>query len=122
MTVSINRPNYLTKEQIAALSDTGNVIAAHTWDHHRVTKYTGDDWNTQLIKPKQNWKKSQKICDVFCISFGLWNKEVIPEVKKSGYQMAYILSAKRDPLYTIRRMIVSGTWTTEGMMNATESL
>jgi peptidoglycan/xylan/chitin deacetylase (PgdA/CDA1 family) len=25
MTVSINRPNYLTKEQIAALSDTGNV-------------------------------------------------------------------------------------------------
>jgi hypothetical protein len=38
--------------------------------------------------------------------------------------MAYILSAKRDsidPLYTIRRMIVSGTWTTEGMMNATES-
>jgi hypothetical protein len=32
MTVSINRPNYLTKEQIAALSDT--VIAAHTWDHH----------------------------------------------------------------------------------------
>jgi peptidoglycan/xylan/chitin deacetylase (PgdA/CDA1 family) len=25
MTVLINRPNYLTKEQIAALSDTGNV-------------------------------------------------------------------------------------------------
>jgi hypothetical protein len=36
--------------------------------------------------------------------------------------MAYILSKKRDrSLYTIRRMIVSGTWTTEGMMNATES-
>jgi hypothetical protein len=37
--------------------------------------------------------------------------------------MAYILSAKeiRSILYTIRRMIVSGTWTTEGMMNATES-
>jgi peptidoglycan/xylan/chitin deacetylase (PgdA/CDA1 family) len=46
----INRPNYLTKEQIAALSDTGNVIAAHTWDHHRVTKYTGDDWNTIILK------------------------------------------------------------------------
>jgi peptidoglycan/xylan/chitin deacetylase (PgdA/CDA1 family) len=69
MTVSINRPNYLTKEQIAALSDTGNVIAAHTWDHHRVTKYTGDDWNTQLVKPKENWKKFRKTRDVFCISF-----------------------------------------------------
>jgi peptidoglycan/xylan/chitin deacetylase (PgdA/CDA1 family) len=57
MTVSINRPNYLTKEQIA-ISD-GNVIAAHTWDHHRVTKYTGDDWNT-INKRRQNWKKSQE--------------------------------------------------------------
>jgi peptidoglycan/xylan/chitin deacetylase (PgdA/CDA1 family) len=35
MTVSINRPNYFIKEQIKELSDTGNVIAAHTWDHHR---------------------------------------------------------------------------------------
>jgi hypothetical protein len=35
--------------------------------------------------------------------------------------MAYTVSQKRFDLYTIRRMIVSGTWTTEGMMNATES-
>jgi hypothetical protein len=37
--------------------------------------------------------------------------------------MAYTVSQRDsiDPLYTIRRMIVSGTWTTEGMMNATES-
>jgi hypothetical protein len=34
--------------------------------------------------------------------------------------MAYTVS-QSIPLYTIRRMIVSGTWTTEGMMNATES-
>jgi peptidoglycan/xylan/chitin deacetylase (PgdA/CDA1 family) len=122
MTVSINRPNYLTKEQIAALSDTGNVIAAHTWDHHRVTKYTGDDWNTQLIKPKAKLEEiTGRPVTYFAYPFGLWNKEVIP-VKKSGYQ-TYTVSQKRfdRPLYTIRRMIVSGTWTTEGMMNATES-
>jgi hypothetical protein len=37
--------------------------------------------------------------------------------------MAYILSAKRDSIdpHTPSDMIVSGTWTTEGMMNATES-
>jgi peptidoglycan/xylan/chitin deacetylase (PgdA/CDA1 family) len=125
MTVSINRPNYLTKEQIAALSDTGHVIAAHTWDHHRVTKYTGEDWNTQLVKPKAKLEEIiGKPVTYFAYPFGLWNKEAIPEVKKSGYQMAFILSTKRDsidPLYTIRRMIVSGTWTTEGMMNSTES-
>jgi peptidoglycan/xylan/chitin deacetylase (PgdA/CDA1 family) len=53
MTVSINRDNYLTKDEIKNLSDSGHVIAAHTWDHHMVTKYTGDDWNTQLVKPKK---------------------------------------------------------------------
>jgi peptidoglycan/xylan/chitin deacetylase (PgdA/CDA1 family) len=78
MTVSINRPNYLTKEQIAALSDTGNVIAAHTWDHHRVTKYTGDDWNTQLIKPKAKLEEiTGRPVTYFAYPFGLWNKEVI---------------------------------------------
>ncbi|WP_016990598.1 polysaccharide deacetylase family protein [Flavobacterium sp. ACAM 123] len=125
MTVSINRPNYLTKEQIASLSKTGHVIAAHTWDHHRVTKYTGDDWSTQLVKPKAKLEEiTGKPVSYFAYPFGLWNKEAIPEIKKSGYQMAYILSTKRDsidPLYTIRRMIVSGTWTTERMMKSTES-
>jgi peptidoglycan/xylan/chitin deacetylase (PgdA/CDA1 family) len=125
MTVSINRPNYLTKEQIAALSNTGHVIAAHTWDHHMVTKYSGEDWNTQLVKPKAKLEEIiAKPVTYFAYPFGLWNKEAIPEIKKSGYQMAFILSTKRDsidPLYTVRRMIVSGTWTTEGMMKSTES-
>jgi peptidoglycan/xylan/chitin deacetylase (PgdA/CDA1 family) len=68
MTVSINRPNYLTKEQIAALSDTGNVIAAHTWDHHRVTKYTDDEHAINKTKGKTR-RNHRKTCDVFCISF-----------------------------------------------------
>jgi peptidoglycan/xylan/chitin deacetylase (PgdA/CDA1 family) len=125
MTVSINRPNYLTKDEIKNLSDSGHVIAAHTWDHHMVTKYTGDDWNTQLVKPK---KKLEDIIGrpvtYFAYPFGLWNKEAITKVKESGYQMAFILSAKRDsidPLYTIRRIIVSGTSSSEGMIRSMES-
>ena len=125
MTVSINRPNYLTKDQIKDLSDTGNVIAAHTWDHHMVTKYTGDDWNTQLVKPKKKLEEIiGKPVSYFAYPFGLWNKEAIPEIKKNGYQMAYILSTKRDstePLYTLRRIIVSGTWSTPGMLKSIHS-
>ena len=125
MTVSINRPGYMSKEQIKKLSDDGHVIAAHTWDHHMVTKYSGDDWNTQLVKPKAKLEDiiGKPVTD-FAYPFGLWNTAAIPELKKSGYKMAYILSTKRDsidPLYTIRRMIVSGTWTTERMMKSTES-
>jgi peptidoglycan/xylan/chitin deacetylase (PgdA/CDA1 family) len=125
MTVSINRPNYLTSDQIKNLSDSGNVIAAHTWDHHMVTKYAGDDWNIQLVKPKKKLKDiSGKTVDYFAYPFGLWNKEAITQVKQSGYQMAFILSTKRDsvePLYTIRRIIVSGTWSTAGVMRSIES-
>ena len=113
MTVSINRPGYMSKEQIKKLSDDGHVIAAHTWDHHMVTKYSGDDWNTQLVKPKAKLEDiiGKPVTD-FAYPFGLWNTAAIPELKKSGYKMAYILSTKRDPvdpLYTIRRIIVSGT-------------
>ncbi|SDW13791.1 polysaccharide deacetylase family protein [Flavobacterium degerlachei] len=125
MTVSINRPNYLTAEEIKKLSDDGHVVGAHTWDHHMVTKYSGDDWNTQLVKPKKKLEDIiGKPVTYFAYPFGLWNKEAIPKVKESGYEMAFILSTKRDsidPLYTIRRMIVSGTWNTEGMMRSTES-
>lgn len=125
MTVSINRPGYMSKEEIKSLADDGHVVAAHTWDHHMVTKYSGEDWNTQLVKPKAKLEEiiGKPLTD-FAYPFGLWNTAAIPELKKSGYKMAYILSTKRDsidPLYTVRRMIVSGTWTTERMMKSTES-
>ncbi|RYJ53216.1 polysaccharide deacetylase family protein [Flavobacterium petrolei] len=125
MTVSINRPGYMSKEQIKSLSDDGHVVGAHTWDHHMVTKYAGDDWNTQLVKPKAKLEDiiGKPVTD-FAYPFGLWNTAAIPEIKKSGYEMAYILSTKRDPvdpLYTIRRIIVSGTWSTEGMMKSINS-
>ncbi|GGA68061.1 deacetylase [Flavobacterium palustre] len=125
MTVSINRPNYLSATEIKALSDSGHTIAAHTWDHHMVTKYTGEDWETQLVKPKAKLEATTgKPINYFAYPFGLWNKEAIPEIKKSGYKMAFILSTKRDsidPLYTVRRMIVSGNWTSERMMEAMEA-
>ena len=125
MTVSINRPGYMSKEQIKSLSDDGHVVGAHTWDHHMVTKYAGDDWNTQLVKPKAKLEEiiGKPVKD-FAYPFGLWNTAAIPEIKKSGYEMAYILATKRDPvdpLYTIRRIIVSGTWSTEGMMKSIKS-
>jgi hypothetical protein len=60
----------------------------------------------------------------FAYPFGLWNKAAIPELKSRGYQLAFILSTKRDstePLHTIRRMIVPGTWSTQGMFTAMRS-
>ena len=125
MTVSMNRPRYMSKDQIKSLSNNGHVIAAHTWDHHMVTKYKGEDWDTQLAKPKKKLEEiTGKQVQYFAYPFGLWNQAAIPELKSKGYQLGFILSTKRDsidPLYTIRRMIVAGQWSTLGMMKSMES-
>jgi len=52
MTVAINKPHYMATSQIKELSNLGHTIAAHTWDHHMVTKFSESDWEIQLIKPK----------------------------------------------------------------------
>jgi hypothetical protein len=72
---------------------------------------------------RPNWKMYRKPVTYFAYPFGLWNKEAIPEVKERIPNGIYPFGPKRfsDP-FTIRRMIVSGTWTTEGMMNSTEPL
>lgn len=122
MTISINRPRYMSKEQIKNLADSGHSVEAHTWDHHMVTKYVGADWDTQLVKPKRQIQDiTGKPVKYFAYPFGIWNQAAIPEIKNRGYDLAFILSSKRDstqPLYTIRRMIVPGTWSTPGMMKA----
>ncbi|MEO7119698.1 MAG: polysaccharide deacetylase family protein [Ginsengibacter sp.] len=122
MTISINRPRYMTTEQLKQLSDDGNAVEAHTWDHHMVTKYKGNDFDIQFVKPKKRVEDiTGKSAEYFAYPFGIWSLAVVPELKKAGYKMAFILSSKRDstePLYTIRRMIVPGQWSTLGMLKA----
>ncbi len=122
MTISINRPRYMKEAEIKNLSDSGHNISSHTWDHHMVTKYTGADWDSQLVKPKLRLEKiTGRPVEYFAYPFGLWNKEAISQLKTRGYKLAFILSTTRDstePLHTVRRMIVPGTWSTPGMMKA----
>ena len=115
----------MSKEELKQLSDNGHSIQAHTWDHHMVTKYAGEDWVTQFVKPKKLLEDiAGKPVQYFAYPFGLWNKEAIPELKNAGFKMAFILSTKRDsiePLFTVRRMIVPGTWSPQGMLKAMKS-
>ena len=138
MTISIGRPNYMSKEQIKQLADEGHAVVSHTWDHHRVDRYKFEntieergikkvvnDWDQQLLKTKKDIEAitGKPVLD-FAYPFGIWNKEGIPEIKKRGYRMAFQLSTKRDslePLFTVRRMIVSPEWTAEGMIRVMKS-
>ena len=125
MTISIGRPRYMSKEQIKQLADDGNVIAAHTWDHHMVTKYNDSDWNKQLTESKLKLETiTGKPVDYFAYPFGLWNQAAFQPLQQRGIKMAFQLSTKMDttqPLYTVRRMIVPGTWSTSGFMKAMKS-
>ena len=120
MTVTMNRPGYMTKEQIKGLSDEGNEIASHTWNHQNVKKYVDADWAVQVDKPnKQLEAITGKPVKYFAFPFGLWNEQAIPELKKRGIKASFQLVGKRDstePLYTIRRMIVPGEWNNERIM------
>ena len=126
MTVSIGRKgkfvNYMNKEQIKQLSDEGNVIGSHTYDHKNFKKYAGKDWEEQLDKPTKKLEEiTGKKMTEFAYPFGLWNAEGIPELKKRGFRMAYQLSTKRDendPLFTIRRIIASGYWSPKTLSNS----
>ena len=114
MTVSLGKTHYMSREQVKLLSDEGNVIGSHTWDHHNVKKYQGNDWTVQIDKPTRQLEAiTGKPIRYFAYPFGLWNKEAIPELKKRNFLAAFQLNEKRDdqdPLYTIRRIIVPGSW------------
>jgi peptidoglycan/xylan/chitin deacetylase (PgdA/CDA1 family) len=114
MTIATGKPKYISREQIKALSDDGHIIGCHTWDHHDVRKYTEEDWVKQAVETKQKLEEiTGKPVDYFAYPFGAWNKEAIPHLKKVGYKAAFQLTQKRDstePLYTIRRMLASGTY------------
>lgn len=122
MTVSLGKPNYMSREQVKELSDAGHVIGSHTYDHQNVKKYKAEDWITQVEKPTKTLKEiTGKDIKYFAYPFGLWNKEAIPELKKRGFTSAFILAEKRDendPLFTIRRIIPSGYWSTRTLHNS----
>jgi len=122
MTVAIGRRGkqpYMDKTQIKDLSDRGHAIGAHTWDHHNVKKYQGDDWRIQVEEPKAKLEAIiGKPIKYFAYPFGLWNKQALPEIQKRGYVAAFTLADKRDdtmPLFTIRRIIAGGQWKAKTM-------
>lgn len=126
MTVSIGKKgkfvDYMSADQIKQLSDEGNVIGSHTYDHKNFKKYAGKDWEEQLDKPTKKLEEiTGKKMTEFAYPFGLWNAEGIPELKKRGFKMAFQLATKRDekdPLFTIRRIIASGYWSPKTLSNS----
>jgi peptidoglycan/xylan/chitin deacetylase (PgdA/CDA1 family) len=121
MTISINRPNYMTSEEIKQLSDEGHVIASHTLDHQNTKKLKEkEEWDRQIIKPSQRIESiTGKSVSYFAYPFGLWNDTAVAHIKNYGFKAAFQLTEKRseaEPLYTIRRTLVPGSWSTPNLL------
>lgn len=116
MTVVLGNPGYLTRGQVRRLSRAGMTIGAHTWDHHRVDEYAGEDWRVQIDEPTATLERLiGKPVRYFAYPFGVWSRDAFPHLRKAGLHAAFQLVERpisfADPLMTIRRKIASPDWT-----------
>jgi len=110
MTITYNKKNYMSKDQLAALAKSGHTIGLHSWDHTMATKYKeAADWEKQVIEPK---KKLEAIVgepvEYWAYPNGVFNNEAAVGLSKH-FKMSFILFSKRDtiqPLQTVRRIII----------------
>lgn len=110
MTVVLGKPGWLTKGQVRKLDRAGMQIGVHTWDHHAVPDYVGDDWKVQLTEPKAELERivGHRL-DTFAYPFGLWNAGAFSHLREAGIRAAFQLSDTLDrsaPMLTARRVLV----------------
>lgn len=109
MTITNNKKNYMTKEQIAQLAKAGHTIGLHSWDHTMVTKYKeASDWKKQVIEPKEKLEKVVGTgVEYWAYPNGVYDHKGAEELSKY-FKLSFTLFSKRDsivPLQTIRRIL-----------------
>jgi peptidoglycan/xylan/chitin deacetylase (PgdA/CDA1 family) len=110
MTITYNKKNYMTKEQIAQLAKAGHTIGLHSWDHTMVTKYKeASDWQKEVSEPKEKLERIvDKRVEYWAYPNGVYDHKGATELSKY-FKLSFTLYSKRDsdlPLQTVRRMIV----------------
>ncbi|MCW2811986.1 MAG: icaB, partial [Friedmanniella sp.] len=127
MTVVLGKRGWFTQRDLKRLDDAGMTVAAHTWDHHRVDQYRGQDWSRQLRQPRELLEKIiGKPVQHFAYPYGAWNRAALPHVAAAGYQTAFQLADRKPdakrPLLTLRRDLVTSTWSGHQLLAHLRSL
>ncbi|MGZ5134145.1 MAG: polysaccharide deacetylase family protein [Flavitalea sp.] len=125
MAVVIGKQGYMTTAQIKLLADSGHTIGGHTWDHRDLGKIDRTEWDYQISKPKHQLEQiTGKPVLYFAYPYGAWSDGAMVELKKRGIIAAFQLSKKqseKEPMYTIRRLMVVGNWTPDALYKKIES-
>ncbi len=114
MTVVLDKPGWLSGDQLRDLDAAGMTIGGHTWDHQRLDRLPADQWAVQLAQPKALLESILgHPVDLMAYPYGAWNAEAAAQVAAAGYRAAWQLSDDTDPatpLMTIRRLMPPPTW------------
>jgi len=121
MTITYNKKNYMTTDQIAQLEKAGHTIGLHSWDHTMVTKYKEQsDWQKQVTDPKKKLEGIVgKAVEYWAYPNGVYDHNAAEELSKY-FKLSFSLYSKRDsavPLQTVRRLIVPEC-TSQGLLKS----
>ena len=110
MTITYNKKNYMTKDQIAQLAKAGHTVGLHSWDHTMVIKYKdAADWQKQAVEPQKKLAEIVgKPVEYWAYPNGVYDHKSAVELSKH-FKISFSLSTKRDslqPLQCVRRIIV----------------
>lgn len=116
MSVVLDKPGWISSDQVRAVADSGMTIGAHTWDHQNLSKLPDTDWAAQLEKPRETLQRlSGQEVDTLAYPYGAWAPQALPHVEAAGYATAFQLDAKpleaANPLLTLRRRMTGSAWT-----------
>ena len=121
MTVMLDKPNWLSRDDLRRLADADMTIAAHTYDHNRADRYSGQDWKLQFDAPRELLETViRRPVEHFAYPYGAWAPIDFPHLQAAGYRTAFQLSDQpldpAAPLLTLQRILVDSTWTSEELL------
>lgn len=123
MTITYNKRNYMSTDQLAELAKNGHSVSFHSWDHTRATRYDND--SILRVNVTEPLAKLEEIIgepvEYFAYPYGLTDTRTTAQMH-DHFKMSFILSTERDsvyPLQTVRRMIAC-EWKPQSLMNIME--
>ncbi len=115
MTVVLDKPGWMSRDDLRRLDHAGMTVAAHTWDHHRADQYGPGDYRVQFDQPRELLEAVlRKPVHHFAYPYGAWARSDFEPLRAAGYRTAFQLSDlamdPHAPLSTLRRLLVNSTW------------
>ncbi len=116
MTVVLDKPGWMSRDDLRRLADAGMTVTAHSYDHRPADRYSDRDFRLQFDGPREVLEGVvRRPVEHFAYPYGAWAPLDFPHLRAAGYRTAFQLSGERlDRLhaaYTLRRILVDSTWT-----------